>query len=90
MLKLNEGYKTPAAFLLQICGLTDMTIGGARINSAQPAVILNDSGEATASEVLALFVKVRDLVFEMTGVYLRHEPNLIGFTEPELELLQLR
>lgn len=71
--------KIPAAFLMDICGLKGMYCGGARINSNQPLVIINESGTATAREVLQLAEKIIKTVYEKTGVKLLIEPELVGF-----------
>lgn len=78
-LQVPQGYKTPAAFLIQICELKAESVGGARINPTQPAIILNSSGNATATEVMQLFEKVKSEVQKKTGVTLENEPEFIGF-----------
>jgi UDP-N-acetylmuramate dehydrogenase len=76
--------KIPAAFLLEICELKNLQVGGARINQNQPLVIINESGKASAKDVLALVKQVRIAVFEKTGLKLAHEPELIGFSTEEI------
>lgn len=78
-LKVAQGYKTPAAFLIEACGLKGTTLGGAKINDDQPAIVLNYNGQATSSDVLALYKQVGDAVYEKTGVKLGMEPELIGY-----------
>lgn len=80
-LKVPQGFKTPGAFLLDICGLKGMQMGGAKINEKQPAVILNATGTATSSDVIGLFEQARKIVFDKTGVMLESEPELVGFEE---------
>ena len=75
--------KIPAAFLIEICELKGAQVGGAKINEPQPLVILN-TGSATANDVMNLFKKVRQTVFAKTGVSLNSEPELIGFSDQEL------
>lgn len=81
-LKVAQGYKTPAAFLLDISEVKGLASGGAMINEEQPAVILNFTGEATANDVISLYKSAKEKVFEQTGVSLTHEPEFIGFSEP--------
>ncbi len=83
-LKVPQGYKTPAAFLIELCGLNDVVVGGAIVNSPQPAVILNYSGEASSVDIIELYKQVSTEVYNLTGVTLGIEPELVGFSEPEL------
>ncbi|HVY68175.1 MAG TPA: UDP-N-acetylmuramate dehydrogenase [Patescibacteria group bacterium] len=81
-IKFEEGsaFKVPAAFLIDLCGLKNLRRGGAAINAAQPLVLLNETGEASAADVLALAGEVKDSVYRQTGINLAFEPELIGFT----------
>lgn len=76
--ELNQ-IKVPAAFLIELCGLKDLELGGAAINNNQPLVIINKTGKATAIEVLGLAEKIKGVVLEKTGLSLQFEPELIGF-----------
>ncbi len=76
----------PTAFLISICGLKGHRIGGAQVNETQPLVLLNQGG-ATAEDVIALARHVRKTVWTRTGVAIAIEPELVGFTKPELEHL---
>lgn len=78
-LKVAQGYKTPAAFLIELCGQNSKTVGGAKINSHQPAIILNFTGHATSEDVMALYNQVSTEVQSQTGVKLGMEPVQIGF-----------
>jgi UDP-N-acetylenolpyruvoylglucosamine reductase len=78
-LKIPQGYKTPGAFLIDVCGLKGRKVGDAIIHLKQPAIILNDNGNATATDIVELFKATRDVVFEKTGVELMMEPELVGF-----------
>jgi UDP-N-acetylmuramate dehydrogenase len=78
-LKVPQGYKTPTAFLMELCGLKGHQIGGAQINPAQPAIVLNATGLATAGDVLQLRDFVLDKVKATFGVELEVEPELVGF-----------
>ena len=75
--------KIPSAFLLDICGLKGARAGGAKVHEKQPLVIVNETGQATADEVMRLFQKIRRMVYEKTGVKLEPEVRLIGFRESE-------
>jgi UDP-N-acetylmuramate dehydrogenase len=76
--------KIPTAFLIEICGLKGRREGGARVNEAQPLVLLNDGG-ATAHDVLTLAGVVRRTVYARTGTAIQLEPELVGFTQDEVE-----
>ncbi len=88
-LQVKQGYKTPSAFLIELCGFKELTIGGAKINPNQPAIIINYTGTATSSDVLALYKQVSSEVFNKTGVKLGIEPELIGFDQEELTNLMV-
>jgi UDP-N-acetylmuramate dehydrogenase len=77
----KDEIKIPSAFLIDICGLKNTEVGGAAINENQPLVIINQSGMATAADVVNLATKIKDTVFEKTGVVLVQEPELIGHAE---------
>jgi len=81
---MKDAIKIPGAFLLEVCGLKGFRIGNAMLNPAQPVIVLNATGTATASEILTLVRDVRDKVFSTTGITLAIEPELIGFSAKEL------
>jgi UDP-N-acetylmuramate dehydrogenase len=89
-LKVPQGYKTPAAFLIELCGLKGLEVGGAHVNPSQPAIIVNFSGKATSEDVLQLYSQVESQVFEQTGVNLEIEPELIGFSKEELQKFNIK
>lgn len=73
------GIKVPAGYLLdKICNLKGLTIGGAKLSELQVINIINYN-HATADDVLNLFRKARDIVYEKTGIMLESEPELVGF-----------
>lgn len=76
--------KIPTAFLIEICGLKGHRVGGARVNEAQPLVLLNGGG-ATAHDVMTLAGFVRRTVYARTGMTIELEPELVGFTPDEVE-----
>jgi UDP-N-acetylenolpyruvoylglucosamine reductase len=65
--------------LIELCELKNLTSGGAAINQNQPLVIVNQSGQATARDVLSLANKVKEAVFSKTGIELSFEPEMVGF-----------
>lgn len=87
-LQVSQGFKTPTAFLIERVVGKNLQVGGAALNSDQPAIIINQSGQASANDVLALFKQVQTQVKEQTGVILEAEPELIGFTEAEISGLK--
>ncbi len=88
-LKVEQGYKTPAAFLIDVCGLKGLAKGGAAVNMAQPAIILNATGKATAQDVVRLAEAVRKKVYTRTGLRLQFEPEFVGFKDSEYKSLML-
>jgi UDP-N-acetylmuramate dehydrogenase len=74
-----KSVKIPAAFLIDMCGLKNLQSGGAAINPGQPLVIINQTGTATAKDVLNLANQVKSEVLAKTGIELKFEPELIGF-----------
>ncbi len=76
----NGKHKIPAGFLLdKICNLKGLAVGGAKLSELQVINIINTGG-ATADDVLDLYKKARDIVFEKTSIRLINEPELVGFT----------
>jgi UDP-N-acetylmuramate dehydrogenase len=81
--------KVPAAFLVELCDLKNREVGGAAINPNQPLVIINKTGTATASDVLALAGEVRKIVSAKCAIKLEFEPELIGFSHEALKALNV-
>jgi UDP-N-acetylmuramate dehydrogenase len=81
----NDGVKILTAWLIDICGLKGTKIGYVKVYEKQPLVLITEQGKATASEVMQLFKKVRNVVFEKTGIEILPEPKLVGFTKSELD-----
>lgn len=73
------GVKIPTAVLMDFCGLKDKKVGGAKINASQPLVIINETGTATAQNVLDLATLVTEALQNTLGVKISIEPNLLGF-----------
>lgn len=87
-LEVAQGYKTPTAFLIEISVKKNSQVGGAALNPVQPAIIINQTGQASADDVLTLFKQVQARVRDKTGVTLEAEPELIGFNEAEISGLK--
>ena len=75
--------KIPTALLLEICGLKAFQHGGAALYHKHPLIVINHSGRATAADVMELTRHIRQHVRRQTGIWLRTEPNLLGFTPKE-------
>lgn len=65
--------KIPAAWMIEQCGFKGQSLGGARVYSGQPLVIVNDSGSATPQEIIALENRVKEGVKEKFDVELHPE-----------------
>jgi len=86
-LLVPQGMKTPTAFLLELCGLKGTSVGGAKIHDGHAAVVINATGQATAQDVLGLFTKAGQEVYQKTGVVLHIEPELVGYSEGQKEAI---
>lgn len=85
----TSGIRIPTAFLMDLCGLKGLQIGGARVNEAQPLVLVNQGG-ASAQDVLMLARRVRQTLYTECGVRVEIEPELAGFSRDEIgDLLSL-
>lgn len=69
-----------SAELIEAAGLKDTRIGGAQISPMHANFIVNIDN-AKAHDVISLMNLARKKVFEMTGIVLEPEVQLIGFTE---------
>ncbi|PIE33216.1 hypothetical protein CSA56_12910 [candidate division KSB3 bacterium] len=76
--------KLPTALLLDVCGLQGLRVGGAALYHKHPLIIVNETGNATASDVMKLVKHVRHRISRNTGLQIVPEPNLLGFTSEEL------
>lgn len=65
--------KVPAAWLIEQCALKGKVLGGAAVYEKQPLVIVNNSGEASAGDILALEKHIIERVKERFGVELHPE-----------------
>lgn len=89
-LMVDQGLKTPTAFLIELCGLRGLQIGGARVHDQHAAIMTNATGQATSKDIVNLFKQVAQTVLDRTGVLLHIEPELIGWSEAEkTDILEL-
>jgi UDP-N-acetylenolpyruvoylglucosamine reductase len=63
--------------MLEACGLKGHRIGGAVI-SPRHANFIENGGEATSADAIALMAEARRRAFERFGVELEHEVQLLG------------
>ncbi len=73
-----------AGRLIDECGLKGLRIGGASVSEKHANFFVADTG-ARADDVFALVREVRRRVYERTGVLLRPEVQLVGFTSIDEE-----
>ncbi len=66
-----------AARLIEICGLKESCIGGAMVSSKHANFIVN-MGNASATDIEALIMRVQDTVRKETGIELIPEVRIIG------------
>lgn len=71
--RAGDGYKVPAAWLIEKSGLKGYAMGGAATWHLQPLVIVNASGNATPEEICALERYIIDTVYNNFGVRLSPE-----------------
>lgn len=76
--------KIPTAFLISICDLKGKELSGVKVHSEAPLVIIN-TGQAKAADVLKLAKLVRQTVYRKTGAKLEPEPNFVGFSAAQLD-----
>jgi len=81
----KEGIKIPTAWLLDICGLKGTQINGAQVYEKWPLAIINKGFQAQAVDILEVIKKVRQTIYQKTGMILEPEINLVGFSEEELK-----
>jgi UDP-N-acetylmuramate dehydrogenase len=75
----QQGIKLSAAYLIDQCGLKGVRQGGARVSN-QHALVLENAGEATGEDVLALAQRVAEQVVARFGVQLEIEPRVLPDT----------
>jgi UDP-N-acetylmuramate dehydrogenase len=67
-----------AGKLIEICGLKGESIGDAKVSNLHANFIVNE-GKATAQEVLALMNKIKEQIFQKSGILLEEEIRYIPY-----------
>ena len=70
---VGERVKVPAAWMIDQCGFKGVREGGAQVYPKQPLVIVNETGEATPDEIIALEQRVIGTIREKYGIELHPE-----------------
>jgi len=78
----NPAHELGAGRMLEECGLKGYRVGGAQISPVH-ANFIENTGDATATDALALMAEARRRALERFGVELQREVELVG----DLELL---
>ncbi len=73
----GDEIKLAAGWLIDQCGLKGFTIGGAKVHEQQALVLVN-TGSASAQDVMALAQHVVSCVYEQFGVELEHEVRFMA------------
>jgi UDP-N-acetylmuramate dehydrogenase len=76
----NPAHEFGAGRMLEACGLKGQRIGGAQISPVH-ANFIENTGDATAADALALMVEARRRALEQFGVVLEREVELLGGLE---------
>ncbi|HET7567466.1 MAG TPA: UDP-N-acetylmuramate dehydrogenase [Gaiellaceae bacterium] len=76
----NPDHELGAGRMLEACGLKGHRIGGAQI-SPKHANFIENAGDATTADALALMAEARRRAHEQFGVVLEHEVELLGEIE---------
>lgn len=69
----ENGVKIPAAWMIDRCGFKGRVLGGAAVYEKQPLVIVNNSGEASPQEIIALERSIIEAVKDRFGIELHPE-----------------
>ena len=75
--------KIPTGWLIDMCGFKGFSLKGIKVWDKQALVLVNESGKAKAEDVMEVFQKIRQGVYEKTGMKLQMEPELVGFSKEE-------
>jgi UDP-N-acetylenolpyruvoylglucosamine reductase len=76
----NPEHELTAGRMLEACGLKGHRIGGAQI-SPRHANFIENAGEASSADAVALMAEARQRALEEFGVELRHEVEFLGRLE---------
>jgi len=69
----------PAGWVIEQAGLLGKKMGGAAISELHANYVVNDTGDATASDVIMLVSFVKQQVRDQFGIQLQEEVNYLGF-----------
>ena len=72
-----DGQPVYAAALIDGCGLKGLTVGGAQVSEKHAGFIVNKGG-AACQDIVELIVRVRERVFQETGITLEPEVRYLG------------
>jgi UDP-N-acetylmuramate dehydrogenase len=72
----ENGYKIPAAYLIEQCGWKGKSRGGAAVYDKQPLIIVN-KGNATPDDIVSLASDIKDSVMEKYGIQISPEVNYL-------------
>ena len=76
----DGGAKISAAWLIEHCGLKGLSHGGAAVSLQHALVLVNQSGQATGTDILALAREVQRRVADHFGISLDPEPRIYPAT----------
>jgi len=76
----NPEHELTAGRMIEACGLRGHRMGGAQISPVH-ANFIENAGDATSADALALMNEARRRAWEQFGVDLRHEVELLGLPE---------
>ncbi|NMB48559.1 UDP-N-acetylmuramate dehydrogenase [Candidatus Kuenenbacteria bacterium] len=82
---VQQAIKIPAAWLLDICALKGERFNSAVVYEKQPLILTNENNTASTADLMNLVKKIRQTVFAKTGVKLELEPELVGFSQEEID-----
>ncbi|MFH1956233.1 MAG: UDP-N-acetylmuramate dehydrogenase [Patescibacteria group bacterium] len=77
--------KIPTGWLIDICGFKGFEMNGVRVWEKQALVLVNETCQARAKDVMEVFKKIRQGVYGKTGMEIKMEPELVGFSREEKE-----
>lgn len=70
--------KIPTAYLIDLCGLKGLRLGGAQIAYKHSAFIIN-AANARAEEVIMMVGLIKERVWNAFGIHLKEEIRYVGF-----------
>ena len=74
--EVENGFKIPAAYLIEQCGWKGRSHGGAAVYEKQPLIIVN-KGNATPDDIVSLASDIRASVKEKFGIQISPEVNYL-------------